>query len=190
MADYSGIEAIKAKPETSDYKVVVRRSPRSMIGLAIVLFGAVLLVIAFNIMFHDYHPVLPFLGEVSPRWFALIPLGIAVEMLRRLHDDHYIFDAKRVTNRSGRYSLRFSMPVIKYIDIRGVSVAQGLIGRIFDFGSVELGTSAQDSNELTIAGVAHPNELAGIIEALRAHRKAVINRENAEANRPHEEGWD
>jgi membrane protein YdbS with pleckstrin-like domain len=97
----------------------------------------------------------------------LIPLGFAIESLRRYHDDLYIFERERIIHKGGRLSLQYSVPSIRYIDIRAITVNQSIYGRIFDYGSIELNTAAEDTSELVLAGVRSPITLARVIEDIR-----------------------
>ena len=136
----------------------LKRSPRSMLGflsLAAFLFIVVTIIVYF---FGSYT-------------FALyiVPIGFGVEAARRYHDDLYVFEDEKITHQGGRLSLQYSVPAIRYIDIRAISVTQSFTGRIFDYGNVELNTAAQDQGEVYLEGIRAPDELAYIVEEIRRH---------------------
>lgn len=168
----------------------VQRSLRSILsGFAVFLFS-VLVVYLLNYFFHEWRPPLdiPVIRHLSTRWLSVIPVLILVEILRRYHDHLYIFDNRRITHKSGRLSLAYSIPVIKYIDIRGIKVQQDILGRILDYGSVSLGTAAQEGDEMFIVGILAPNELADLVDQLRTRRQAELHGESRAARS--DEGYD
>ena len=62
--------------------------------------------------------------------------------------------------------MRSQRPIMNYEHIVMVAIDQDIMGRLFDYGDVELSSAAEDISELVIKGVRHPRELADIIEAL------------------------
>lgn len=152
--------------ETSQEPLMeIKRSPRSMLGLISCagISGIVVTLILFSAGLGDT-PMM-----ASRLLFALyiIPLALAIESLRQYHDDLYIFERERIIHKGGRLSLQYSVPSIRYIDIRAITVNQSIYGRIFDYGSVELNTAAEDTSELVLSGVRAPIQLARVIEDIR-----------------------
>lgn len=140
----------------------IKRSPRSMLGLISCACISALLV---TLIFFSLNSEL--IASQFILALYLIPLGFAIESLRRYHDDLYIFEHERIIHKGGRLSLQYSVPSIRYIDIRAITVSQSIYGRIFDYGSVELNTAAEDASELVLIGVRSPIELARVIENIR-----------------------
>lgn len=113
--------------------------------------------------------------ECSPsliRWAVLIPLGFFLAILHYRFNNAYELDNTNICRQEGRLSFRFRCPSVRYDDIRGITVHQSFWGRILDYGSIELGTSATGKMELMIEDVRAPNELADLIEILR--RKNLV----------------
>lgn len=104
---------------------------------------------------------------ISPRMLGIFPALVLLEAVRRYFNDLYVLDTDKVIHYSGRLSLQYAVPVIRYADIRGINVSQGLIGRIFDYGNVEIGTAASEGEELVLHSVASPEELASLVDDLR-----------------------
>lgn len=116
---------------------------------------------------------IPVIKHLSPRLIAIIPLLILLELLRRLHNDLYIFGMHRLTHLRGRLSFSYNVPVIKYADIRAINVMQDFWGRVFNYGDIAIGTAAHDGNELVISGVNAPVELATLLDQLRSQSMSV-----------------
>lgn len=109
----------------------------------------------------------PILGGFAFRWFALVPIGLLLELIRKYNDELYLFERDRVIHHSGILSFTYQVPAIRYFDIRAIQVNQGIVGRLLNFGDIELSTAAQDRAELTIRGVHAPLQLAAFIEEMR-----------------------
>jgi len=119
----------------------------------------------------DLPEKLPFLRGFSPRWLTLIPLIFLAEVFRKYHDDLYIFGTHKITHQRGRLSLSYKVPVVKYLDIRSITVIQDIWGRILDFGNIEISTAAQQGPEMVVTGVRAPEDLALLVEDLRNYSR-------------------
>jgi hypothetical protein len=112
---------------------------------------------------------LPVIKYISPRWLGFIPAVFLLEIFRRRHDDLYTFAENRIMHRAGRLSLNYRVPSVQYTDIRSIRVVQSIWGRMLGYGNVELGTAAQEGVELTLEGVLAPQDIADLLDGLRAH---------------------
>lgn len=101
------------------------------------------------------------------RWIGLIPIGFLLSLLHFRFDNAYVFDDTNIYREEGRVSFCFKNPSIRYADVKGITVYQSFWGRVFNFGSIELGTAANEGNELIIKNVRAPHELAALIEAFQ-----------------------
>ncbi len=101
------------------------------------------------------------------RAISLIPIGFLLSLLHFRFDNAYLFDDTNIYREEGRVSFCFKNPSIRYADIKGITVYQTFWGRVFNFGSIELGTAANEGNELIIKNVRAPNELAELIEGFQ-----------------------
>jgi hypothetical protein len=83
-----------------------------------------------------------------------------------------------VEHQHGRVSIRLTITIAMFMDLRGIEVSQSLLGRIFDFGNIELETSAQEGAELFLSNVPHPEKLAALFDELRTQlrEQALKNR--------------
>ena len=151
----------------------VSRSPRAIAGYIIAFLAASLVTyILIRVAGHLRIPgSIPVLSSLSVHILILVPIGIVVETVRKYHDDLYLFDKRRITHKGGRLSLRYNVPVIKYAHIRAIRVTQSVIGRILDYGDVELNTAAKHDSEIMIAGVRAPDELAKLIDQVRVYNR-------------------
>jgi membrane protein YdbS with pleckstrin-like domain len=104
---------------------------------------------------------------VSVKWLAIIPFYFLFELVRRQVDDLYEFEAHHLTCKGGRVSLSYTVPSVKYIDIRAIRVRQDIFGRIFNYGTLELATAAQEETEIFLECIVGPKELALLVDDLR-----------------------
>ncbi len=162
MRNYPTIEELLSKAE-GEKLLEVKRSLRSILSGVALFLGSLILVIVINIFFHE--------SSLPLRWLGLIPLGVLVEIVRRYHDDLYVIEKHRVTNYSGRLSLNYNVPSVRFVDLRAINVRQDILGRIINYGNVELGTAAKDDVEMCIRGVIGPYELSLLIDELRSRSR-------------------
>ncbi len=109
----------------------------------------------------------PYIGGLRLGMLWFLPVSLGLETIRRYYNDLWIFDSHRVTHNAGRLSLKYHVPVIKYIHIRAITVSQSILGRILNYGDIYLGTAGEDGNELVVKGVCSPRKLAHHIDMLR-----------------------
>ena len=188
MSYYPSIDEILRRYEQAkDRDLVIietKRSWRSILSNMLLFFLATLGVVGLNIAFPGANLLGYFTSEyrISLRWLALIPLGCFLEVIRKYHDDLYKFSAHNLTHYEGRLSLNYSVPNIRYNDIRAIVVTQDIWGRLLDYGDVEADTAAKDKSEVHINGVRAPQELAEILEVLRTHSRKDTNEESSETS--------
>ena len=105
-------------------------------------------------------------------WFVpFISLCIAAF---RIYDVRYSMDASGIEAREGILSLRQSITRVRYEDIRSVQTEHSLLDRLLDTGQVEISTAASGTTEVTLKGIAAPDEVRKIIELERdARQKAA-----------------
>lgn len=96
-------------------------------------------------------------------FYRLVCVAILLEMLRLFFNDLYIFGSNRIVNMSGIISLNARRTSITYEDIRDVGINQSLLGRIFNYGSVMLGTAALDAYEIEFKDLNDPAFVADYV---------------------------
>lgn len=176
MSYYPSFEQIIDQPNAQRL-LEVRRSLRSIIPNIFYFLLSVLVVYVLTYYFYDWEPPqhVPIVKHLSVRWLAIFPVLFLAEIIRRYHDDLYIFERHRLTHLEGRLSLSYSVPVITYVDVRAITVNQDIFGRIFDYGDVSIGTAAKDADEIIISGVRDPVELARIVDQFRNFSRTAPN---------------
>lgn len=167
---YPDFESIISAAD-SEGLLTIHRSLRSILSNLIVFFLLVVIVYALILIFGDvgFSEDIPVLRNISLRWLAIIPLAALLEIIRRYHDDLYVFGIDNVTHHHGRLSLSSKLPSVKYLDIHTLAVQQDIFGRVFDYGNVLLDTAGEVGVELTISGVRAPHEVMGLVERFRSH---------------------
>lgn len=181
MPSYPPFPVLVEKPN-KNRMLEVRRAPVSMMSMIFVFLASVIGAYLLTVFLQEGPLRFISTSFLSPRIFALVPLVLLLEILRRLHNDLYIFSQHRLTHLRGRFSLSYNVPVIKYIDIRAINVVQDFWGRIFNYGDISVGTAAHEGNEILISGVKAPEELAMLLDQLRTNSLRV---ESAEMKTQH-----
>lgn len=153
----------------SERLLEVHRSLWSIMSNMIIFLALVVIVYLINYFYPRYTVprTIPLIGGATLRWLAVFPVLMLLEIIRRYHDDLYVFHRDYIKHLGGRLSLSYSVPALNYSDIRSIWVDQDVMGRILNYGTVILGSAAEEENELWIEGVRGPQELANLVEELR-----------------------
>lgn len=173
---YPTLEELIQAPNKS-HLFEIRPAYRSMLKLIFGFFWSIIIAYSIVILKNSYadSPIGATLDLIPTRILTLAPIGFLIEIVRRRHNDLYVLAMHRITHYRGRLSFNYHVPVIKYGDIRAINVEQNFIGRILNYGDVELGTAAHDGNELTISGAIDPSRLALLMDQLRTNSMAAVN---------------
>lgn len=169
---YPTLEQFLADPNR-DSVLRVKLSLRSVLGGFIVFIAALVVVVLVNVYAASgfEFTIAAKLVSVSPRWLAIIPVLILLEIIRRYHDDVYSFGQESITHIGGRLSLNYKVPSIRYAHIRAVVIKQSVLGRLLDYGDIELGTAAADGAEVVMKGIRAPDELGALVEELQHYNR-------------------
>lgn len=149
--------------------LVTKRSIRSLapiISLVVLLSWGVDTYLS-NILVVKMGSGIPFLGGAGISVFWIIPAIFALEATRRYFDDLYIFYPERLLHKTGRISLKYSVPVVSFTHVRAIFVSQSILGRILNYGTISLGTAGESGNEIDIKGIVNPRQLAHKIDNMR-----------------------
>jgi hypothetical protein len=139
--------------------LTVYRSYRSILAQFIIFFAALTATYGIIKLTPAYIPY--------TRWIGIIPVLLLLNIFRTYYNEMIHFERNKITLYFGRLGFKYEVPALKYIDIRGVQVRQSIMGRILDYGDVELGTSGAADYEMTIQGVRNPTQMADLIYDLR-----------------------
>ena len=160
----------------SGRQLVIHRSLYSLFSTLFYFFVSLGGVYIYEFYFTS--PTKPLILRLFPGWPLLIPLFFLVLTIYQYINDEWIINAQRVEHQHGRISIHLTITIAMFMDLRGIEVSQTLLGRIFDFGSIELETSAQEGAELGLVNVPHPEKLASLFDELRTQlrEQALKNR--------------
>ncbi len=147
----------------------IMRSPLSLIPNIILFLLLIFLLLLANLYLPQYLQYIPIISSFSLRWLGIIPLLVLLETARRYYNDLYVLGEVSIFRKTGRLSLNYSVPSVRYTDIRGIFVFQPFWGRVFGYGHVYVGTAAQGDAELSIEFVSAPYQLARLIENFREY---------------------
>ncbi len=181
MSQYPSLEELISQQD-GDNLLKLNRSFLSILSSIIALVIATAIVFNLEVFIHNLEDRFPVLSYLPYRWLSIIPVGFLLEVLRRWKNDLYVLGIHNLTRFGGRLSLNYAVPVIKYMDIRGITVKQGIFGRILNYGDILIGTAAADGNELALVGVNDPGELVELIEELRTNSEKILKRKNRKAS--------
>lgn len=84
----------------------------------------------------------------------------------------YQFLATRYIITTTSVSMRFGIIArnitrVRIVDIRSIKLKQSIIGRLFNFGSVIIGTADTSESEVVLKDVANPADILALIESQR-----------------------
>lgn len=107
----------------------------------------------------------------------LLRAGLLIELARRYYNNLYSFSRRRIAAHCGLLSTNYHVTNIRFTDIREICVEQSLLGRLFHFGTIQIGTASTDHYEVEIKDINLPSEILQIINAQRnrASRKSSSN---------------
>lgn len=95
-----------------------------------------------------------------------ILLGIS---LFRIYNVRYVLDGRGIEAYDWVLGPQ-RVTSIRYEDIRSIESEQSIIGRLLDFGDLEIGTAAQSSVEVIFFGIGAPQEVLQLIQRERDRR--------------------
>ena len=152
-----------------DTLLVIKRSPRSLLKLIIGFCTSVIVVASLTMWLSA--------RGYPARWLGIFPALLLAETVRRYYNDLFVLGRDRVVHYKGRISLSYSVPTVRYTDLRAINVDQDIWGRIFDYGNVELGTAGIEGFEMIILGVRSPARLGELLDELRTASIAATQAE-------------
>lgn len=115
------------------------------------------------------------IGETSYRMalplFWLIPLITIGSAIFRIYNVRYTINQRGIEFEKGLLELRIKLTRVWFEDIRTVQKNQTIIERFLDIGSIHMGTAATGTLEITLKGIAAPEEVLEMIQRERDNRQ-------------------
>lgn len=102
--------------------------------------------------------------------FWLIPLGGFFDLVYRIYNVRFELTSRFIEARTGILSLNQNITRIRYEDVRGAEIDQTILGRMLDYGDVQVGTAASAEMEVIISAISAPRELQEMILRERDRR--------------------
>ena len=166
---YPSFEELVRKPHNPEKLLALSPAYRSFLSLMVLWFITVLLTLLVNLQAYRFSATY---GSLFPvRWLALIPLLVLLEIVRRKYNQMYVLGSDKATHKNGLLSLTYNETVIEYGDVRSINVIQSFWGRVFNYGTVEISTAAQEDSELILPGIIAPEELSELVDNLRTYAR-------------------
>ena len=167
-------------PESLTHEPFEFKTYRSIYSMLSGLFLFVVLIFVVYLVVAGWLRSAPS-GAGFPLWLralSLIPALVLLNLVRLYLNDLYVFNNKCVTNYHGRLWWNYEVPVVDYADIREILVAQGVLGRLLNYGDLSVGTAAVSNMEICMKGVPAPHKLQQLLERLRQLRVEKIKEEH------------
>lgn len=92
-------------------------------------------------------------------------LWTTVKMLIFKHSYLYVMTNLRVMAKKGLFSI--STSEVRIADIRGANLRQGILERMFDVGSIAIGSAATAGTEVVFKGIRKPRHFLALINSQR-----------------------
>lgn len=92
-------------------------------------------------------------------------LWTTVKMLIFNHSYLYVMTNLRVMAKKGLFSV--STSEVRIADIRGANLRQGIVERMFDVGSIAIGSAATAGTEVVFKGIRKPRHFLALINSQR-----------------------
>ncbi len=96
---------------------------------------------------------------------VLYMLRTTIKMLIYIYSRQYVLTNLRVISKKGLISI--SMSEVRISNIRGANLRQGILDRILNVGSIEIGTAATAGMEILISGIQNPRSFLSAINSQR-----------------------
>jgi uncharacterized membrane protein YdbT with pleckstrin-like domain len=163
--------AVGSKLDQGDLILKARISPKSFIGSYVIWSAFLLLVLIAGFMLKNSDGKL-----LVPGWItflvAIIPLAVSVahSQLVKLTTEYRIFE-ESIEVEQGFIARKIEN--IQLFRVRDIGFGQGVLGRIFNFGSVTLASTDHSSPHLTLTGVNDPVKVYDTLRAQTAKSQAA-----------------
>lgn len=105
------------------------------------------------------------------QFFNFCLIIILLEIVRRVYDTKYQVTDEHIIEERGLLNILYQKNTINIEDIKDIKVWQTLLGRIFNFGTVTIGTAAESFEEIVFDGVKNPTKLSKFIKNLSLKTK-------------------
>lgn len=105
------------------------------------------------------------LVDTRPSWLASLNMGFIIFALLIRYGNRLTITDKRAYKRKG--IIRKNETFLQGADVRDVSMKQGIQGRIFRYGTVEISTAGQGDVEVSFSGVGSPSSVRDKANQLR-----------------------
>ena len=98
--------------------------------------------------------------ELTTSGYRIFCLAIVLNLIRLYFNDLYVLAERNIVHSGGRISLYANKTSISYDDVRDADIDQGILGRIFNYGTVTFGTASAEGHEVEFVDIPYPEEIA------------------------------
>ena len=164
------------KTEVQESPIVFYRSPLAILPAVFLFIICVVIGLYFTV---KYPGSIQFVS-VGELWgvnltvgiplFGIVPLVLIVYVFHYLYDCRYTIGVNSVRSVRGILSIEKSDVRVDYDDMRGIELERGLYGRIFNVGTILVGSSMHSGREIVMDGVRDPSFYRDLILEHRRKR--------------------
>lgn len=99
-----------------------------------------------------------------------LPFAPLLRAIIYVYDSRYVIDDVGVEAQIGRLSIKLRQPRLRWEDIRGSALKQGLWERILNIGTIEVDSAMTDDVEIVMSSVESPRRVHQLIQRERERR--------------------
>jgi uncharacterized membrane protein YdbT with pleckstrin-like domain len=152
---------------SSEGPVQIEASIRPAIpGIALSVLPLLVIFVVLYFLFHGMGSWIPGLEKSSTYQIWLDTNSyvwrflLLLEVIRRYFNEVLLVTNQGLLHKKGILSIHCTTAAIQYSDIREVRVEQSILERIFNFGTLKVGTASIKDYEVVFRRMAHPHRLA------------------------------
>lgn len=114
--------------------------------------------------------------------FWLMPFIAIGSTVAKIYDVRYTINQREIQAIIGILAFNKRITGVRYEDVRSVEIEQTLLGRIFNFGDVEISTAATGTVEIIFRGIESPTEVQDMLQRERSNRREASRRAGMPGN--------
>jgi len=94
-----------------------------------------------------------------------------------IYDGYFKIDNRGVELKTGVLSINQKIVRVRYEDIRSIEVAQSILDRVLDVGTIGVASAATEGIEIAYNGVAAPREIQDLMQSERDRRLRLADKQ-------------
>lgn len=108
---------------------------------------------------------------------SFLPLAALMSLIWPIYDGYFKIDNRGVELKTGVLSINQKIVRVRYEDIRSIEVAQSILDRVLDVGTIGVASAATEGIEIAYNGVAAPREIQDLMQSERDRRLRLADKQ-------------